>query len=112
MKTIPSEKNLLTFSLDLDPDPQLDPDPHSSKRLDPDSHIMYADPKQWFLFLSASPATYDFCVSLDRDFSRIVVDKLSQLSRKALLEQQDPASFSEINRKKIEKEILTVVFGK
>jgi hypothetical protein len=46
-KKIHSEKNLLTFSLDLDPDPHLDPDPQSSKRLDPDPHIMYADPKHW-----------------------------------------------------------------
>jgi hypothetical protein len=38
-------KNLHTFSLDLDLDPELDPDPHSSTRLDPDPHIMYADPK-------------------------------------------------------------------
>jgi hypothetical protein len=38
--------NLLTSSLDLDPDPELDP--HSSKRLDPDPHIMNADPKHWF----------------------------------------------------------------
>jgi hypothetical protein len=45
LKKIQSEKNLLTFSLDLDPDLQLDPDPHSSKRLDPDPGIMYADPK-------------------------------------------------------------------
>jgi hypothetical protein len=38
---------LLTFSLDLDLDPalELDPDPHSSKRLDPDPYIMCADPK-------------------------------------------------------------------
>jgi hypothetical protein len=32
------------LSLDLDPDPGLDPSQHSSKRLDPDSHIMNADP--------------------------------------------------------------------
>jgi hypothetical protein len=29
----------------LDPDPELDPDPHSSKRLAADRHIMNADPK-------------------------------------------------------------------
>jgi hypothetical protein len=40
-KKVHSEKNLLTFSLDLD----LNPDPHTSKRLDPDPHIMHADPK-------------------------------------------------------------------
>jgi hypothetical protein len=40
-----SVKNVLTFSLDLDLDPELDPDPLSSKRLDPDPHIMYEDPK-------------------------------------------------------------------
>jgi hypothetical protein len=28
-------------------DPELDPDPHSSKSLDPDPHIMNADPKNW-----------------------------------------------------------------
>jgi hypothetical protein len=37
----------LTFGLDLDPDPQLDPDLHLSRRLDQDPHIMYADPKHW-----------------------------------------------------------------
>jgi hypothetical protein len=26
-------------------DPELDPDPHSSKSLDPDPHVMNADPK-------------------------------------------------------------------
>jgi hypothetical protein len=41
IKKFHSEKNLLTFSLELDPDP------HSSKRLDPDPHIMYADQKHW-----------------------------------------------------------------
>jgi hypothetical protein len=50
-------------------------------------------------------------VSLDKDFRTIVLDKLSHLSRTALLEQKDPASFSELYRKKIEREILTVVFG-
>jgi hypothetical protein len=33
------EKNLLTFSLELDPDPISDPDPHSSKRLHTDPQI-------------------------------------------------------------------------
>jgi hypothetical protein len=49
LKKFHSEKNLPTFSLDLDPDPELDPDLHASKRLDPDpdSHTMYADPKHW-----------------------------------------------------------------
>jgi hypothetical protein len=37
LKNFPLKKNLLTFSLDLD----LELDPHSSKRLDPDPHIMY-----------------------------------------------------------------------
>jgi hypothetical protein len=46
-KKFPSDKNWLTFSLDLDLDPQLDPNLHSSERLDPDPHIMYADPKHW-----------------------------------------------------------------
>jgi hypothetical protein len=37
------KKNLLIFNLDFDLVSDLDP--HSSKRLDPDPHIMYADPK-------------------------------------------------------------------
>jgi hypothetical protein len=36
-------KNLLVLGLDLD----TDLDPHSSKRLDQDPHIMYADPKHY-----------------------------------------------------------------
>jgi hypothetical protein len=51
LKKFHSAKNLLPFSMDLNPDPdldpQLDPDLHSSKRLDPDPHIMYSDPKHW-----------------------------------------------------------------
>jgi hypothetical protein len=35
------------IGLDLDSDPELDPDQHSSKSLDPDPHIMNADPKHW-----------------------------------------------------------------
>jgi hypothetical protein len=38
-------KNLLTFSLDFDPDPHLDPDQHLSIRLDLGPHIMYAYPE-------------------------------------------------------------------
>jgi hypothetical protein len=33
------EKNLQLLSQDLDPDQESDPNPHSSKRLDPDPHI-------------------------------------------------------------------------
>jgi hypothetical protein len=55
---------------------------------------------------------HECCASLDRDFKTIVVDKLSQLSRKALLMQQDPDSLSETARKQIRKEILYMVFGK
>jgi hypothetical protein len=40
-------KNLLILGLNLDPDPELDPDLHSSKSLDLDPHIMNADLKQW-----------------------------------------------------------------
>jgi hypothetical protein len=37
------------FILGLELDPELDPVPgqHSSENLDPDPHIMYADPKHW-----------------------------------------------------------------
>jgi hypothetical protein len=40
-------KNLLILGLDLDPDPELDLDPHFSKCLDPypDSHVKNADLK-------------------------------------------------------------------
>jgi hypothetical protein len=52
IKNISLRKNLLTFRLDLDSDPELytNPDTHSSKRLDPDPdpHKMYADPKHCF----------------------------------------------------------------
>jgi hypothetical protein len=52
VKNFHSEKNLFIFSLNLGPDPELDPDPHSSKRLDPDPNIMYADPKHWLKLLT------------------------------------------------------------
>jgi hypothetical protein len=38
-------KNLRILGLDLDT--ELDPDPHSTKSLDTDSHIMNADPTHW-----------------------------------------------------------------
>jgi hypothetical protein len=39
------EKNLHIIGLDLDP--ELYPDRHSSKGLDPDPHIINANPKHW-----------------------------------------------------------------
>jgi hypothetical protein len=45
-------KNSLTLSLDLDPDSELDSDPHLPKRLDPDPHIMHVDPKHGRTHLS------------------------------------------------------------
>jgi hypothetical protein len=44
-------KNWLVLGLDLDP--ELDPDPHSSKSLDPDPHIMNVDPKHCFRWASS-----------------------------------------------------------
>ena len=61
-------------------------------------------------FSSASPATIDFCVNLDRDFQSIVVDKLSRLSRDALTEQ--PVGMTDSAKKKIQKEIMYSVYGK
>ena len=59
---------------------------------------------------TASPATIDFCVNLDRDFQSIVVDKLSRLSRDALTEQ--PVGMTDSAKKKIQKEIMYSVYGK
>ena len=39
--------NLVKLDLDLVPDPDLDPDPHSKKLLDPDPHKVNADPQPW-----------------------------------------------------------------
>jgi hypothetical protein len=64
-----------------------------------------------YLTLLVSPATIDFCVNLDRDFHNIVVSKLGQTSRAALLEQHDPATMSENTRKRIQKELMHAVFG-
>jgi hypothetical protein len=49
-------KYLLIIGLDLDPEWDPDPDPHPSKILDPDPHIMNADPKHWRLYFQ----TYGF----------------------------------------------------
>jgi hypothetical protein len=38
---------LLILGLDLDPNPEMYPDLHSSKSLDPDPQIMYVDRKHW-----------------------------------------------------------------
>jgi hypothetical protein len=38
---------MFIIGIDLDLDPEFDPDPHLSKSLDPDLHIMYKDPKHF-----------------------------------------------------------------
>jgi hypothetical protein len=59
----------------------------------------------------ASPATVDFCVNLDRDFQSIVAAKLGPASLAALLTQQDPATMTEGTGRRIQKEIMQIVFG-
>ncbi len=53
----------------------------------------------------------DFCVNLDRDFQSIVAAKLGPASLAALLTQQDPATMAEGTGRRIQKEIMQIVFG-
>jgi hypothetical protein len=43
-KNFTLEKNLLILALD----PDSESDPHLSQSMDPDPHIMNADPKHWY----------------------------------------------------------------
>jgi hypothetical protein len=50
-------------------------------------------------------------VNLDRDFQNIVAAKLGPASLAALLTQQDPATMAEGTGRRIQKEIMQIVFG-
>jgi hypothetical protein len=50
-------------------------------------------------------------VNLDRDFQSIVAAKLGPASLAALLTQQDPATMTEGTGRRIQKEIMQIVFG-
>jgi hypothetical protein len=50
-------------------------------------------------------------VNLDRDFQSIVAAKLGPASLAALLTQQDPATMAEGTGRRIQKEIMQIVFG-
>ena len=60
---------------------------------------------------TASPATIDFCINLDRDFESLVVDKLCKTSRDAFLQQLDPASMPDTVRTKTRREITHTLYG-
>jgi hypothetical protein len=64
------------------------------------------------LGISAAPDTSDVFVNLDQNFQSHVVDKLSQPSRHAVIEQQDPSTLTEADRDRIQGEIMQAVFGK
>ncbi len=64
------------------------------------------------LGISAAPDTSDVFVNLDQNFQSLVVDKLSQPSRTAVMKQQDPSTLTEADRDRIEGEIMQAVFGK
>ncbi len=64
------------------------------------------------LGISAAPDTSDVFVNLDRNFQSLIADKLSQSSRHAVMEQQDPSTLTEADRDRILGEIMQAVFGK
>ena len=78
--------------------------PHEIKRRTSRDTVPWQGYEPPTSFSSASPATIDFCVNLDRDFQSLVVDKLSHISRTALVEQQNAASMPDTTRKKIQRE--------
>jgi hypothetical protein len=51
-------------------------------------------------------------VNLDLNFEELILNKLSRGSKEAFLQQLDPATMEEINRKRIHTEILKTVYGK
>jgi hypothetical protein len=62
--------------------------------------------------MSAAPDTSDVFANLDKNFQSLVVDKLSQPSRSAVMEQQDPSILTEADRDRTQGEIMQAVFGK
>ncbi len=62
--------------------------------------------------ISVTPATNDCLVNLDLNFEELILNKLSRGSKEAFLQQLDPATMEEINRKRIHTEIIKTVYGK
>ncbi len=58
---------------------------------------------------SASPATVDFLVLLERNFNSIVEENLSKRTRTDI---KDMSTVSPYTKKKIQREILGTVYGK
>jgi hypothetical protein len=62
--------------------------------------------------LPASPFTVDFLEELRLKFKETITDKLDARSKEALLTQEDPASMRDIERLRIQRSILHMVYGK
>jgi hypothetical protein len=53
----------------------------------------------------------DIIVYLERRFREIVVDKLDPKSRQDILSQRDPYTMTDMERVKLRKSILLLVYG-
>ncbi len=53
----------------------------------------------------------DIIVDLEKRFREIVVNKLDPKSRHAILNQEDPNTMSDMERLKLRKSILLLVYG-
>jgi hypothetical protein len=62
--------------------------------------------------ISASPSTIDILVKLDKEFPTEIIGKLDMRSQRAILNQEDPATMSDLGRKRAKKAILHAVYGK
>jgi hypothetical protein len=61
--------------------------------------------------ISASPSTIDTLVKLDKEFPTEIIGKLDMRSQRAILNQEDPATMSDLGRKRVKKAILHAVYG-
>jgi hypothetical protein len=53
----------------------------------------------------------DICLELSQHFGDLVVNKLDELSRQAVLNKRDPATMVPLEQKRIHRAILQSVFG-
>jgi hypothetical protein len=65
-----------------------------------------------YYIFSASPATVDFLVRLDKEFEAVIIDELSTHSRDVLVTKKHPSTMPPAEAKRVRNEILHLVYGK
>ncbi len=65
-----------------------------------------------FLFIVPAPPCVDFCHVLSQNFGDLVIKKLDENSREAIVHNRDPKTMQPMEQKRVHRAILQAVFGK